>query len=97
MNNKTEWFLFGYFTVDSWLDFSYIGRFYLVYNIKDEDLILNIMGTLGISFRYKKYLDSTKSKTLECDNFIYWHIYIRVLERIYFCRRACARGGMPPA
>lgn len=74
LDNDTEWFLFGYFTGDGWLDFSHVGRFYLVYHIRDEELILNIMSSLGITFRYKKHGDSIKCKTLECHNFIYWNI-----------------------
>ena len=74
LNNLLQWVLFGYFTGDGWLDFNRKGRFFLCFHIKDEEIILDLLKKLNITFSYKCHGNSDKCKTLECHDYIYWHI-----------------------
>jgi DNA-directed RNA polymerase beta' subunit len=72
LSNILEWFLLGYFTKNGCLDFVNKGYFSLVYHIRDEDIIVKIIKKLGITTTITN--KNHRYKTLECYNFIYWHI-----------------------
>lgn len=74
LNNRDEWFLFGYFLGDGFLDFNHKGRFYIVFNDKDEELIISLFEKLNITFSYKTQKENSKCKTIECHNYILWNI-----------------------
>ena len=75
LDNELEWFLFGYFIGDSWVEYNKKNVFNLVFNTQDEEIIINILSKLNITYSYKKYELESKYKTVICTNFELWHIF----------------------
>lgn len=75
LDNLDEWYLFGYFLGDGWLDFKRKGRFYLVFgNNERKNKLLKDLHKFT-TFRFKKPTRTTgNSVTTECHNYELWHI-----------------------
>ena len=75
LENIDEWFLFGYFLGDGWIEWKRQSIFNLVFCYADENIITDLLQKLNITFSYKKRKNEGKCKTVVCTNYQLWKIF----------------------